>query len=44
LTAGKARIYAQVMMVAAMLALNIYIYSAYVLPYWYVRPESPLLR
>jgi 4-amino-4-deoxy-L-arabinose transferase-like glycosyltransferase len=44
LTVGKARIYAQVLVIAGMLALNIYIFSAYVLPYWYVRPESPLLK
>lgn len=44
LTAGKARVYAQVAVIAGMLALNIYIFTAYVLPYWYLRPESPLLQ
>jgi hypothetical protein len=44
LTAGKARIYAQVAVVAGMLAINIYIFTAYVLPYWYVRADSPLLQ
>lgn len=43
LAPGRARVYSQVVVVAAMLALNIYIFTAYVLPYWYVRAESPLL-
>lgn len=40
---ARGRVYAQIVVVAAMIALNIYIFSAYVLPYWYVRSESPLL-
>jgi hypothetical protein len=39
----RGRPYVQVVVVAALIALNIYIFSAYVLPYWYVRSESPLL-
>ncbi len=40
---ARGRTYAQVIVVAALVALNIYIFSAYVVPYWYVRPDSPLL-
>ncbi|MEZ4625149.1 MAG: hypothetical protein R2843_10255 [Thermomicrobiales bacterium] len=40
---GKARVYAQVLVIAGMLAVNIYIFTAYVLPYWYVRADSRLL-
>ena len=43
IAAGKARVYAQVLVIAGMLAVNIYIFTAYVLPYWYVRADSPLL-
>lgn len=43
LTPARARPYVQVAVVAALLALNIYIFSAYVLPYWYVRADSPIL-
>ncbi|MCC6704067.1 MAG: glycosyltransferase family 39 protein [Thermomicrobiales bacterium] len=39
----RARSYAQVAVVAGMLALNIYIFAAYVLPYWYARADSPIL-
>jgi len=30
--------YAPVAFIALMLALNVYIYSAYVIPYWYTGP------
>ncbi len=43
LARGRARIYAQIFVIAGMLALNIYILTAYVLPYWYIRADSPLL-
>jgi uncharacterized protein YqgC (DUF456 family) len=39
----RGRTYAQVAVVAALVALNIYLFSAYVAPYWYVRADSPLL-
>ena len=40
---ARGRTYAQVIVVVALVALNVYIFSAYVVPYWYVRPDSPLL-
>ena len=37
---ARGRIYAQISLVGVMIALNLFIYSAYVVPYWYARLDS----
>jgi 4-amino-4-deoxy-L-arabinose transferase-like glycosyltransferase len=43
---ARGRVYAQVSFVGVMIALNLFIYSAYVVPYWYARIDliTPLSR